>query len=339
VSAEARIDGLSERVDAAMRALIDARTMPLYRMMAYHHGWEDRQENPSGRRPKTRLSLRGAACLAACEAAGGEIEAGLPAAVAVELIESSFQVHDDVQSGSPQRDGRDSVWWTWGPAQAINAGDGLYALARMAVLQMRDSGAGPAATFEALGVLDAASLEVCEGRFEDMDAQERINLSVDAWLGMADKKTGALFGCAMRLGAMAAAADASDAEALAECGRAFGIAFQLRAEMRQVWDSEGGEETPAPDVLNKKKLIPIVYTFEKANISTKRRLGDIYFKRVLEQQDVPAVLAILEEMGAREYCESLVERNVSAAMDAVSRLPPEGAPAVGEFVEAALARA
>ena len=242
MSAEARIDGLSERVDAAMRALIDARTMPLYRMMAYHHGWEDRQGDPDTHRPKTRL--RGAACLAACEAAGGEIVDGLPAATAVELIESSFQVHDDVQSGSPQRDGRDSVWWTWGPAQAINAGDGLYALARMAVLQMRDSGAGPAATFEALGVLDAASLEVCEGRFEDLDAQERIDLSVDAWLGMADKKTGALFGCAMRLGAMAAAADAAVAEALAECGRAFGIAFQVRVEMRQVWDS--GEDAPAP---------------------------------------------------------------------------------------------
>ena len=51
------------------------------------------------------------------------------------------------------------------------------------------------------------------------------------------------------------------------------------------------------------------------------------------------MLAILEEMGAREYCESLVERNVSSAMDAVSRLLPEGTPAVGEFVETALARA
>ena len=335
MSDTAAIDSLSERVDAAMRELFDARTMPLYRMMAYHHGWEDRQGNPTGYRPKTRL--RGAACLAACEAAGGETAAALPAAAAVELIESSFQVHDDVQSGSPQRDGRDSVWWAWGPAQAINAGDGLYALARMAVLRMRDSGVGPAATFEALTVLDAASLEVCEGRFEDLDAQERIDLSVDAWLGMAGKKTGALFGCAMRLGAMSAGASDPAAEALAGCGRAFGIAFQLREEMRQVWGAGG--ESPAPDVLNKKKLIPIVYAFENADLTTKRRLGDIYFKRVLEQQDVPAVLAVLDDIGAREYCESLVERNVSTTMEAVSRHLPQGASALEEFVGAALARA
>ena len=337
MSDDARIDGLSGRVDAAMRTLIDARTLPLYRMMAYHHGWADQLGNAADHRPKARF--RGAACLAACEAAGGEIEDGLPAASAVELIESSFQVHDDVQSGSPQRDGRDSVWWTWGPAQAINAGDGLYALARMAVLQMRDRGVGPSATFEALGVLDSASLEVCEGRFEDLDAQERIDLSVDAWLGMADKKTGALFGCAMRLGAMSAGADAPAAEALAGCGRAFGIAFQLSEEIRQVWGSGSGGEHPAPDVLNKKKLIPIVYAFENADLSTKRRLGDIYFKRVLEQQDVPAVLAVLEEIGAREYCETLVESNVASAVEAVSGLLPEGAPALEEFVGAALARA
>ncbi len=334
MSEHAWIDRLSRRADAAMRELFDARTMPLYGMMAYHLGWEDERGNPLGHASKTRY--RGAACLAACEAAGGDAEAGLPAAAAVELIEGSFQIHDDVQSGSPQRDGRDAVWWKWGPAQAINAGDGLYALARMAVLEMRERGASAAATFEALGVLDAATLEVCEGRFEDLDAQERIDLSVDAWLGMAGKKTGALFGCAMRLGAMAAGADAPAAAALAECGRRFGVAFQLCDEMRQVWGSGG--ETPAPDVLNKKKLIPIVYAFEKADISTKRRLGDIYFKRVLEQQDVPAVLAILDEIGAREQCESLVDENVSAAMGAASRAVPEGA-ALGEFVDAALARA
>ena len=154
---------------------------------------------------------------------------------------------------------------------------------------------------------------------------------------MADKKTGALFGCAMRLGAMAAGTDGSAADALAECGRGFGVAFQAREETRQVWGADG--EAPAPDVLNKKKLIPIVYAFEKADLGTKRRLGDIYFKRVLEQQDVPAVLGILEEMGAREYCENLAERGVADALEAASGALPDGAPALGEFVRAALDQA
>ena len=107
--------------------------------------------------------------------------------------------------------------------------------------------------------------------------------------------------------------------------------------MRQVWGS--GDDAPAPDVLNKKKLVPIVYAFEKANLSTKRRLGDIYFKRVLEQQDVPAVLAILDELGVREHCETLAGRKVSEALETVSRALPGGAATLGDFVDAALARA
>ena len=47
-----------------------------------------------------------------------------------------LQIHDDVQSGSPQRAGRDTVWWKWGPAQAINAGDGMYAMARVALFRL-----------------------------------------------------------------------------------------------------------------------------------------------------------------------------------------------------------
>ena len=328
------LDDLTTRVEAAMQAVVAAREMPLYRMMGYHLGWEDQQGNPVSNQPPMRH--RGVACLTACSAAGGDVDAAVPAATAVELIESFCEVHDDVQAGNPQRDGRDSVWWAWGPAQAINAGDGLYALARVAILQLRDRGVEPAAAFNALQALDSASLEVCEGRFEDLEAQERIDLSTEKWLGMAGRKTGALFGCAMRLGGLAASADESVVDGLAACGRASGVAFQVRDEMRRVWAGAGEHETPAPDVLNKKKLIPIVYAFEEANLNTKRRLGDIYFKRVLEQEDVPAVLAILDELGARGHCEALVERHRTEALDAVAGLPPEGAAMVTQFVDTLL---
>ena len=64
-------------------------------------------------------------CLLACEACGGP-DVALPAAAAVELVQGFTEIHDDVQGGIPTRDGRDAVWWVWGPAQAINAGDGMH---------------------------------------------------------------------------------------------------------------------------------------------------------------------------------------------------------------------
>ena len=42
-------------------------------------------------------------------------------------------------------------------------------------------------------------------------------------------------------------------------------------------------------------------------------MGEIYFKRVLEPNDVSTVRQILEDMGAKEYCEKLANKYHSEA--------------------------
>ena len=72
--------------------------------------------------------------------------------------------------------------------------------------------------------------------------------------------------------------------------------------MNELW-----HRTEASDeVLNKKKLLPLVYTVENADVSTKRRLGEIYFKRVLDSADVDAIRGILDESGGRRFSEDMV---------------------------------
>ena len=39
---------------------------------------------------------------------------------------------------------------------------------------------------------------------------------------------------------------------------------------------------------------------EKATPSQKRKLGDVYFKRVLEDSDLDAVLDVLSDLGGKE---------------------------------------
>ena len=172
------VAGLNERVDAELRSIVTARDMPLYRIMAYHLGWSD-QHGDLGT-PVAGQWTRGILCLLACRAVGGELEVAAPAAAAVELVEGFWQIHDDVQGGMPQRNDRDAVWWVWGPAQAINAGDGMHALARLALLRLTERGVPSATAFRAQQLQDEASLEACEGRFLDLEAQERIDVSVDA---------------------------------------------------------------------------------------------------------------------------------------------------------------
>ncbi len=322
------IEDLSDRVDDALKAVLADRDMGLYRMMSYHLGWDDGPEAS----PRPPIRSHGVACLLASQAAGGRAAAALPAAAAVELVESFAQVHDDVQSGQPQRDKRDAVWWVWGPAQAINVGDGLHALARLALFQIQERGASTETTYQAVQMLDQAGLDLCEGRFHDLEAQERIDLDVDGYLRMAEGKTGALYACAMALGALTAGSDQPTIAAMSACGRRLGLALQIRSDVRELSD-----HAPSPDVLNKKKLLPVVHAFATASISDKRRLGDLYFKRVLAPEDAAALRGVLHEMGSIQFCEDLAARYRAKAMAALEpAIPPDRLPPVKDFMDALL---
>ena len=332
------LDELSAKVEAELTDFMAGREMPLYRMMAYHLGWEDQT---GGRlAPVARMRAYGVACLLASAAARGDSETALPAAAAVELAHSFTQIHDDVQGANTKRDDRDSVWWVWGPAQAINAGDGMHAMARLALFRLLDRGVSQSVTFRAVQLLDEASLKLCEGRFQDLEAQERIDLSVDAYLDMAGKKSGAPLGGAMRLGAVVSGATEPVVDGLGRCGSRLGVAAQVRNDVRQLWPADpSGDTPPSSNILDKKKLLPVVYAFEKAPISEKRKLGDIYFKRVLDPGDVGEIRRVVEGLGAREYCDELVETNRAEALQAAraSDVSESGLEIVSRFADTLLA--
>ena len=288
-------------VEAELRDLFRTRDLALYDMMTYHMGWGlgDVGSPYPGAANRRRY---GVACLTACEAVGGDVSSCLPAAAALELLQGFLEIHDDVQSGSPQRAGRDSVWWKWGPAQAINAGDAMYAMARIAMFRLEERGLGPSSTFRAVQILDETSLALCEGRFSDLEARERIDLGVEPYLAMASVKGAALYVGAMNLGAHVGGADESLASVLAAFGSKIGLARQVQDDLDELW----ARNEASDEVLNKKKLLPLVYTVEHADVSVKRRLGDIYFKRVLDPADVDAIRGILEESGGREFAQDMV---------------------------------
>ena len=73
--------------------------------------------------------VRPVLCLAAGEAAGGDVEAILPAAASVELVHSFSLVHDDLPAldDDEERRGQPSTWKRFGEATGILAGDALLA--------------------------------------------------------------------------------------------------------------------------------------------------------------------------------------------------------------------
>ena len=314
--ADTRLRHYSSMVDTELERVIADRDLPLYSMMKYHLGWLDSEGMPSAAAPRNL----GALCLASSVSLGGPAERALPTAAAIEFVQNFCEIHDDIQSGKVGRNDRDSVWWKWGPAQAINAGDGMHALARLALFGLHEHGVGAEGVFEAVKLLDNAGLETCEGRFFDLEAQERLDITSDAYLKMASAKTGSLYACAMEFGALACDAISETRSAMSNSGRNLGIAVQIAEDLRQLTSTMDAESPPSDDFMNKKKLYPVVKAFEMASASERRALGDHYFKRVLEPSDVRRISVIVNDLGAVDEARAEIDHKLSESCEMVARI-------------------
>ncbi len=295
-------------LDDHLRSLVD-RPQPrdLYRMLRYHLGWEDAEGRPaesSGKR------LRPTLCLLACEAAGGEAERALPFASAVELVHNFSLVHDDVQDGDRLRHGRETVWAVWGEPQAINAGDALLALAHLSLTEVTEKSVAAASL-----LLNERTLEMVEGQVMDIAFEGQTGVSLDAYLAMISRKTGALFDAALALGAVAAGAPPEDVAALGRCGRQLGLAFQVRDDMLGIWgDVDRTGKPVAADIRRHKMSLPIVFALERAEAGDLERLQRLYGAGETSAGDVSFVVGLLDSLGAQAYCQEEADRHRAAAL-------------------------
>jgi geranylgeranyl diphosphate synthase type I len=331
----AGFEAYRQAVDQELRDLFAPRQSFLYDLLRYHLGWTDEQGQPQDR--ALELHLPAILALTACEALSGEYTPALPAAAAVELVYNFTLVHGEVQAGRIDSQERPSIWWVWGPAQAINAGDGLHALGRSAMMRLLEIGVAPDRVLSAVETLDRACLTMCEGQFLDLTFRDQLMVSSADYYEMVQQKTGALTACAAFVGALAGGATVDALENFSQFGARLGMAWQLSQDINDLWGRHGDGVTPG-NLINKKKSLPLIYALEKAAPAEKRELGAIYTKRALEPEDVGRVIAILDNAGARDFAGAAARELGAESMTALddAGLSPEGRQRMEQLVQLVL---
>ena len=187
-------------IEAEMRSVLDERdgsARPLYEMLAYHLGL-DHADGPRGKRIRPLLGLL------AYQSLTGDYHPALPGAAAVELGHNFSLVHDDIEDADRERRHRPTLWAIWGIPLAINAGDALFALSRLALYRLLADSVSPARVLRLMRVYDETCLALCEGQFLDITFERRPDVTVDEYLEMIGKKTAALIGASVQAGAILA---------------------------------------------------------------------------------------------------------------------------------------
>ncbi|MEO8810496.1 MAG: farnesyl diphosphate synthase [Rhodanobacter sp.] len=184
------------------------------------------------------------------------------AACAVELIHAYSLVHDDLPAMDDDalRRGRATCHVVFGEAMAILAGDALQALAFELLADERSCDVVPAVRLTMLHALGRAcgAEGMAGGQALDLAAVGQ-SLSLAELEHMHACKTGALIRASVKLGALAAGADASVLGALDDYASAVGLAFQVRDD---ILDVEGESavigKTAGKDAASAKPTFPSI---------------------------------------------------------------------------------
>lgn len=307
-------------VDAFLKSFLQRDFLPqLTRMTRYHMGWEDAQGQPADNAGK---GLRPSLLLLACEAVGGDWRRAVPAAAALELVHNFSLIHDDIQDRDTERHHRPTVWSIWGEAQAINAGDALLALARLALLRLHDEGLPPQTTLQAARMLDERTLEVVEGQVMDLAFERASDVGLDDYMAMIGKKTGALFDGSLAVGALVGGGHPHAVQTFGRAGRLLGMAFQVRDDMLGIWGAETRTgKRPAADIRRRKKSLPIVYALNSGDHAAADCIGRAYAADDPGEEDVSMVLRSLDAINAQGFCAAQAEKHKTEALELMAGLP------------------
>jgi geranylgeranyl diphosphate synthase type II len=216
--------------------------------------------------------LRPILCLAASEAICGADKPAMPLACALELIHTYSLVHDDLpcMDDDDLRRGRPTCHKVFGEGVAVLAGDALLTQAFEVAAQTK-----PSATFTTAEMLfelarASGSLWLIAGQVMDLEGEGK-PVNAEQLRAIHERKTAALLGASVRLGAMAGGATKEQLSAMAKFGHSIGLAFQIIDDILDVTSTEEemGKSVRA-DAKHDKATYPKILGLEKSRVEAKR---------------------------------------------------------------------
>ncbi len=204
-----------------------------------------------------------------CRLCGGQPEAAVPFACAVEMIHTYSLIHDDLpcMDNADLRRGRPSNHKVFGEAAALLAGDGLLTAAFETMLSedaLRLAGADRAARAAGILARAAGAYGMVGGQVLDLAAEGQ-KASLEYLQQMDSRKTGALIVACAQMGCAIAGADDEKMEAAGRYAAALGLAFQIQDDILDVTSTaEELGKTVGGDVQNEKSTYVSLLGLQKA---------------------------------------------------------------------------
>ncbi|MCP3805525.1 polyprenyl synthetase family protein [Allokutzneria sp. A3M-2-11 16] len=247
---------------------------------------------PAGKMMRPALTLEAAAVV------GGDPALLSDVSLAVEYLHVATLVHDDIIDGDLTRRGRNAVHARYGVANGIVAGDAL--LFRAFDTLTAYAGDVPGSVhLAAVRAVAGTGMALCEGQVEEALLVGDPLCSLDRYLHVVSKKTGALFRCACEIGALFGGADPRAVAALGAFGDHLGRAFQMHDDLLPYAENpEQAGKSASTDVANGRPTLPVLIGRELAGPAERARIDEALSGRLLPREAHRMLADVLEDLGA-----------------------------------------
>jgi len=235
------------------------------------------------------------------------------AAVIVELLHEATLVHDDVVDESKERRGLPSLAARFKNKVSVLFGDYMLANALTETLDSRD--------LRWLDILSETARRMARGELVQAARSKRLDLNEADYLEMIGDKTASLFSACCRMGGLTGGLSDDMLQPLGEFGNRFGIAFQIRDDILDLFGDGGITGKPAGGDLKERKLtLPLLGALSHTKPREARRIR-ARIRRGVRRRDVKYIIDFIRQHGGDKYAEDVMKREAIEAVAAVRKLP------------------
>ena len=277
--------------------------------------------------------LRPVLTLASARLCGHTGDRHIKLAACVEFIHTATLLHDDVVDESDLRRGLATANAVWGNKASVLVGDFLFS--RAFEIMVEDG------SLSVLAILSRASAIIAEGEVAQLVTANDTATSEQAYLGVIESKTAALFAAACRIGAVVAERPKTEEDALYAYGLNLGIAFQLIDDVLDyAAEQQTLGKTVGDDFREGKVTLPVLLAYEAGDEAERA-----FWRRVIEDQqqgedDLATAMALMARHDALGEAVRQAEAYGARAREALMRFSdgPERRALIG-IVDFCIARA
>jgi len=206
--------------------------------------------------------------------------------LSLELLNASFEVHEDVRNGNTERAKAESLWWKYGPAQAINVGDGFQAISRSVLLELSENSNEHEKIIRIVSSLDKSIIEICEAENYELKLQEMPQSEVKDYEQTIENKYGVLVSNCFILPSKLLTSPQNN---LREFSNKLVLYEKIKREI-EFFESDNDIDSPElGSFLSKNKPLTVILAMKYADASQKRELGEIYIQRVIDPKNIKTI--------------------------------------------------